>query len=314
MKEKCSAILLVGNGINRAFEKSGDYFVPKKQNWDFKGMSWESIIKQLSFNNGNDIEYNDISNLPMSMQIITATKDNVDTAMKALSESMCSEVISDAKMMFCKKILSLPVSDIITTNYTYELEQAAGISPNKNAYYKVREHTKKITKTEENFRLYTYSNLKSVSKRLWHIHGDAASPKSIVMGHYWYGKLLKKIEERVSRFIKIYKSSKGQNEKQLNLSWVDSFLKNNIFMIGFGFDTSELDLWWLACCKKRHFPDTKIYFYTDKQELDKGFKAMLDSYNIEIHNNITLKDSNYVEFYENTFEDIQSKLKEGRVK
>ena len=31
-------------------------------------------------------------------------KDNVDITMKALSESMCSEVISDEKMMFCKKL------------------------------------------------------------------------------------------------------------------------------------------------------------------------------------------------------------------
>ena len=288
MKEKCSAILLVGNGINRAFEKSDESFVAKRENWNFEGMSWESIIKQLAFNNGNDIEYSDISNLPMPMQIITATKDNVDTAMKALSESMCSEVISDEKMMFCKKLLSLPMHDIITTNYTYELEQASGIFPNKNAYYKAREYTKKVTKTEDNFRLYTYSDLKSVSKRLWHIHGDAASPKSVVMGHYWYGKLLKKIEERVSHFLKIHESSRGKNEKHLNLSWVDSFLKNDVYILGFGFDTSELDLWWLACCKKRHFPDTKIHFYTDKQELDKGFKAMLESYNIEIHKNMLL--------------------------
>lgn len=315
MKEKCSAILLVGNGINRAFEKSDVGFVEKRENWDFEGMSWKSIIRQLLFNYGNnDIKYEDISNLPMPLQIITATKDNVDTAMKALSKSMCSEIISDEKMMFCKKLLSLSVDDIITTNYTYELEQASGISPNKNAYYRAREYTKKVTKTEDNFRLYTYSDLKSVSKRLWHIHGDAASPKSIVMGHYWYGKLLREIEERVSRFLKIYRSSKGQNEKQLNLSWVDSFLKNDVYMLGFGFDTSELDLWWLACCKKRHFPETRIHFYTDKQEIDKGFKAMLDSYNIEIHNEIAVKGSNYVKFYENVIEDIENNLKEGQVK
>ena len=314
MEEKYSSILFVGNGINRAFEKTRKSIVPKCENWNFEGMSWESIIKQLAFNNGNNIKYSDISNLPMPMQIITATKDNVDITMKALSESMCSEVIIDEKMMFCKKLLSLPVNDIITTNYTYELEQASGISPNKSAYYKARKHTKKVTKTEDNFRLYTYSDLKSVSKRLWHIHGDAASPKSIVMGHYWYGKILKEIEERVSRFLKIYKSSKGQNEKQLNISWVDSFLKNDVYMLGFGFDTSELDIWWLACCKKRNFPGTKICFYTDKQELDKGLEAMLASYNIEIHNEIAVKDSNYVKFYETVINDIEKKLKEGREK
>ena len=116
MKEKCSAILLVGNGINRAFEKSDDSIVPESENWDFEGMSWKSIIRQLLFNYGNnDIKYEDISNLPMPLQIITATKDNVDTAMKALSQSMCSEIISDEKMMFCKKLLSLSVDDIITT-------------------------------------------------------------------------------------------------------------------------------------------------------------------------------------------------------
>ena len=62
MKEKCSAILLVGNGINRAFEKSDVGFVEKRENWDFEGMSWKSIIRQLLFNYGNnDIKYEDIS-------------------------------------------------------------------------------------------------------------------------------------------------------------------------------------------------------------------------------------------------------------
>ena len=312
MKEKSSDILLVGNGINRAFEKNKKDIVPKCENWNFEGMSWKSIINQLLFNYDNDdIKYEDISNLPMPMQIITATKDNVAKAMTALSKSMCSEVIGKEKMEFCKKLLSLPVDDIITTNYSYELEQSSGISPNKNSYYKSREYTKKVTKTEDNFRLYTYSDLKSVSKRLWHIHGDAASPKSIVMGHYWYGKLLKEIEERVSRFLKIYKSSKGQNEKQLNLSWVDLFLKNDVYMLGFGFDTSELDLWWLACCKKRHFPDTKIYYYTDKKEIEKGYELLLKSYNIEMCNNISVKNNNYVEFYKDAIKDIEKKLKEG---
>ena len=40
MNDDSSSIILVGNGINRAFEKDSKGFVPKSEKWDFNGMSY----------------------------------------------------------------------------------------------------------------------------------------------------------------------------------------------------------------------------------------------------------------------------------
>lgn len=311
METNHNAILLVGNGINRAFEKSKENFIPTKVNWDLKGLSWKNIIEQMLFNYNSDLKYEDISKYPMPMQIIMASQDSVNEAMKRLSENLVEEIISDEKSKLCKKLLGLPVDDILTTNYTYELEQAAGILPEKSSYYRARKHTKEnATETEKKSRLYTYSDLTSISKKVWHIHGDVTSPETVVMGHYWYCKLLKKIEDRAAYFIMLNNIRKGKFSAGFKYSWVDKFLKNDVYMLGFGFDTSEIDLWYLAWCKKRNFKNTKIHYYTSSEKLDKGFESLLESCGVEIHQDVILKNENYAEYYYNAIEDIREKLKE----
>jgi len=308
-----NGVLFVGNGINLTFENKSEIIIPEKENWDFTGMSWENIIRQIIFNYGNLVEYEKIIEFPMTMQIVAATRDSVDKALKSISKSFSSEIIGNDKKEFCKKILSVPLSDIITTNYSYELEQAAGITPCKNAYYRARDYSKKpLTKSEDLTRLYTYSDLTSYKKKVWHIHGDASSPKSVTMGHYWYGKLLKNIESRAADFIRVYRIGESKNTDVPCMSWVDAFLAKDVYMVGFGFDISELDLWWLACCKKRNFSATKIYFYTHKKNDEIRLKALFDSYGIEICNHIKLVNENYLKFYEEVIKDITGKIEEKR--
>lgn len=312
MNKQSNAILLVGNGINQAFEKREEKFIPHKENWEFKGMSWESIVKQIIFNCNPDIEYEDISKLPMTLQIVIASKDDVKKTMKALSESMIADKISEEKDLFLKELLNLPVENIITTNYSYELEQAAGIKAQKHAYFKCRKDTEDgLSPTIKKLRLHTYSDLQNVNKRVWHIHGDAATPDSVIMGHFYYGKLLREIQMRIKNIMPYYKWCEKNNSEFKCKSWVDLFLSRDVYILGFGYDFSEMDLWWLAACKKLDFSDKKIHYYAPKGEIKNDKRALFDAYNIILHEEFEVKNKDYITYYKNVIDDIRNKLKEG---
>ena len=309
-----NAVLLVGNGINQAFENSNDDFIPKKDNWDFKGLSWKGIVKQIILNCNPDLKYDDISELPMTLQIVTASKDDVKTVMKSLSESMLADKITEDKVLFLRKVLELPIRNILTTNYSYELEQAARIPANKYHYYRCRKDTDTVKKSIKNLRLYTYSDLSQVDRKIWHIHGDAATPDSVIMGHFYYGKLLREIQLRIRNFMPYCKGCIRQDADFESKSWVDMFLTRDVYMFGFGFDFSEMDLWWLAACKKKDFPDTNIHYYAPKGEITSGKRALFEAYDIKLHEKFIVKDKDYISYYNKVFEDIKNNLKEGQEK
>ena len=314
MSGKSNAILLVGNGINQAFEDSKDAFIPQKENWDFKGMSWINIVKQIMLNCNPDLKYDDVKTLPTTLQIVTASKDDVKKTMKSLSEYMVRDIISEDKAMFCKQLLTLPVENILTTNYSYELEQSVGIPARKYNYYQCRKDSEKVSKTIHKLRLYTYSDLPDVKKKVWHIHGDAATPDSMIMGHYYYGKLLREIQLRIKNFMPFCKGCMNNGVDFESKSWVDLFLTKDVYIVGFGFDFSEMDLWWLAACKKKEFANTKIHYYAPKGETNTDKRALLDVYSIKIHEEFEVKNKDYISYYEAVINDIKEKLKKEKEK
>lgn len=285
-----SGVLFVGNGINRAFDQS----------------SWKQLINSVHKKYGTENLYQEKSSLPMPMQIIVATGDRVNEAMQEIAGDMNFQ-ISEEQKAFLDEILKLPVSNIITTNYTFELEQAAGIKSSVYSYRKARAFTKECTEKDKQFNLFKYYNLENSDKKIWHIHGDISTPSSIIMGNYYYGKLLREIEDYIPSFMRRYAYSRKNGTELTEYSWVDSFLTKNVYMMGFGLDFNESDIWWLICCKKRHFPDTKVYFYQPAEDITAEQKLMLDAYDVEIIHD--LKHQSYTEFYIQSIKDITSKLK-----
>jgi hypothetical protein len=62
-------------------------------------------------------------------------------------------------------------------------------------------------------------------------------------------------------------------------SWIDLFLTHDVYIAGFGMNLCEMDFWWLVCCKKRNFPETKIYVYEAGLK-DDAIKMIADCYDI----------------------------------
>ena len=77
-----------------------------------------------------------------------------------------------------------------------------------------------------------------------------------------------------------YKAAESQGKPYSPKSWVDYFLMGDVHVLGFSMDPAEFELWWLACCKQRNFPESKIYFYT--REVAPEQELLMRAYGIEI--------------------------------
>lgn len=290
-----SDVLFLGNGINRAFN----------------GDSWETLIDKIAAEYKSGFTKADVKVLPFTMQVVALSGDRVDKAMKMISADM-DFVNNDEQNVFLQKISALPVENIITANYTFELEQACGVKPSLHNYRKTRKFTKECKKKDADFGLFKFYQPNKTEKKIWHIHGDITKPSTVIMGNYYYGKLLSEIQKYTSGFIRRYKTLKKQVFEIEEQSWVDSFLTKNVHILGFGLDTSEADIWWLIGCKKRNFPDTKIFYYEPEEKISKGKKALLRAYDIEIIDDIPFN-GEYKRFYVNAIEEINKKITNGGI-
>lgn len=237
-------VLLLGNGINQL---NG-------------GASWNDFLRAIATKQEivDGIISVEALKCPETLKAILVTEDHVDVAMQDYCNRIAFQEQSEQVCVLYKKLLTLGFDDVLTTNYTYELEIAA-LPSKKMSCYQIKKrmcHTNAVKQADKKYLLHTYNQLTvdGCVNRVWHIHGEARKPDSTVLGHYYYGNLLCKIKEFLHR-----RNYAGNKEIQ---SWVDSFIMGDVYVLGFGFGFSELDLWWLLNRKAREKTATgKVYFY-----------------------------------------------------
>ncbi len=177
-------------------------------------------------------------------------------------------------------------------------------------YRKLIRYAKSCKGKKKQFGIFKYYSADESNKKIWHIHGDITKPSTVIMGTYYYDKVMREIQNYVSDFIKRYKTAQSKGAECTERSWIDSFLTKDVYILGFGLDISEIDLWWLIGCKKLHFPDTKIYYYEPKDNLSTAKIALLEAYNIIIDNEVEFK-SNYRDYYYDVVNNIELKITNG---
>jgi hypothetical protein len=146
---------------------------------------------------------------------------------------------------------------VLTTNYDYALED--GMSWKNGG---VREGRYSLFRK--------YSDTAGVTPRtVWHIHGEAAKPRTICLGYELYGGALQTMRnflvagkknkhteiETISRRIK----NNAEHPAPCH-AWLDYFFFSDIHIAGFNLTESEIDLWWLLSFRSRlkKNPDYKI--------------------------------------------------------
>ncbi len=253
-------ILLIGNGINRAFGMA----------------SWGNLLGSIS-----QAEDLNLDNVPYPLRAVILTNDSVGNKMKELAPMLTEMQVSTEEEQLLRSIV-LPFDAVLTSNYTYELEKA--LCPEFKVRIsrpcKFRKFTRKDTTDFARSALHTYFELPNINKSIWHIHGEAAKPDTMVLGHYYYGKLLAEMQKYISVLIKRYKAYRTTGNVFEYKSWMDYFLAGDVTIVGIGLDLSEIDLWWLINAKKRHFPETHITFY--KPDIKEAEKLLAEAYGITV--------------------------------
>ena len=289
-------VLLIGNGINLAFEKKASTGKSKKTSTP--GIVMEEWEKHYGFEAD---DANPIWGLPFPMQITAATKNHVQGCMTALARTFKASATKADQEKLIKEIIDTPFDTILSTNYSLEFEKSTipeYTDRKAMMRYKV---TDTQTTVQHQFGIFQCTELPYGNKpSLWHIHGTALRKNSMVMGHHYYGKLLTEVTKRADEVNKQYKAAQTRGNTYYPLSWIDYFLIGDVYIFGFRLDISESDIWWLLSYKKSTFTDTNVYLYEPKIKPDK--KLLLDCYSvitpsIPIYKNADGED-NYINYYQ----------------
>ena len=298
-------VILIGNGLIRSFGDSPT--------------SWTDLLENLTTE-----KYKGKINpngLPNTLQIILRTEGNVNNALEEHKEELKGNPVTPELHSRIDAIRKMNPAHILTTNYSYEIECAlAGQKTLSDAKIaRLQRHTSEVKKCEPQYMIHSYNEAAGIP--VWHIHGEARKPKSIIVGHYWYGALLtnyKKImEDRKDRYAK-----DAENGIFTIKSWLDAFIMGDVYVLGFGYDVSELDLWWLLNRKLYEKSKSKgrMYFYSnqddgsfdEKEELLKVCGAeVIHCSRLKMPE--TLSDSKYRDYADAAIMDIAERIKHADI-
>jgi hypothetical protein len=293
-------VILVGNGLNRSFEKAvtTDEIIQKE--W------FKQYKTNLPDRNAKPIHK--IWKLPLPMQVVAATKDHVQTCMEELADTFKKLEISQEQIDFIRNILDTGVDAVLTTNYSLEFEKSTIENFTQNKAYHYYKKPWKQNKRQEQFGIHQCTELPYANLPLvWHIHGTALRKNSLIMGQLYYGQLLSEVTKRAAAVNKKYKKVVSQKLSYRLNSWIDYFLIGDVHIFGFGLDFSESDLWWLLSYKKNKFPEAKTYFYGS--DITDELRLMLECYKVEIPNTPVMEKSGadrYINFYKAICEKIKN--------
>lgn len=261
-------ILLLGNGLERYSNQK----------------SWEELLKVITHSHsiaapfiqeppesasGTDRKLFDkrleeFKKIPFPLQYILLSSPSLDKIPRPKIErnnekQKLKEAISKLSCRsnrFLKQLPSLQADHILTTNYSYCIE--SGFDFNFSTDKERRKYLRYTSpKKEKAYRLHTcYQDPSKNSSAIWHIHGEAAITGSIVLGHDRYGRLISEIVQELKPEIDMTVSLVSLN------SWPKLFLFGDIYVLGFSFDPSEFDLWWLLQRKQNETKGSgQVYFY-----------------------------------------------------
>ena len=232
------------------------------------------------------------------------TKDEFETKQK-----IANDMAQIEPHFLYEKLFNLNATHYLTTNYDYgflngviNIGLGAVNSIGAESVYSIRRKKEIVIKNDS-------------TKYLWHIHGEIDKPATIMLGLDHYSGSVGKINNYIKGTYEFIENGKNHREKSIrekftedgfnNSSWIERFFISNIHVIGFTFDFSEIDLWWILNKRARMLRDTripgalknKIYYYsTNIEETKKGLLQALDVQVIDFK--IDEDKKNYLEYYE----------------
>ena len=225
------SVLLVGNGINRSagIVPGWDQFFANAVN-----VAGFSVERSLSPTLEYELNAQTILNTDTTKKAMDIKRDiaNYLTSIQEKRPKNWKKLIHDS-------LMEVAPETILTTNYDYFLELAA------DPDFKFgRASTRETLYSKERFR-------DAGRHRIYHIHGELSTPSSICLGYGHYvgsiqyirTELTKAALDESNRY-HLYAVLKGY-EKPAPNRWYYHFFTDDLYILGFGLDVAEQDIWWL---------------------------------------------------------------------
>ena len=270
-------VLFLGNGLCRAFG----------------GMSWNGLLDELKEKNQYPAAARNYlmpmplkaamltnNTLATKMRNVVKTHDKQDPKIDGYDWGSFIKVTPDMKAHLVRLILDR-FDYVLTTNYSYEIE--AAIMDQKNlseSQISKLMHFHEVDHAQTQFLVNTFNEANGIP--IWHVHGEARKPDSMIIGSYYYGKLLRRCVERLDGNVPLEEGNKAsarnsrtnafkalkKQDKAIRIgSWIDAFVLGDVYMLGFGLDFSESDIWWLLEYKANHRDICgSTYFYEPRKD------------------------------------------------
>jgi hypothetical protein len=227
---KMRSALLIGNGVNRL---------------NSDGPGWQKLISALASKWNLDGFVEALPRKPFTLAfdeltLLARRQQKNRTAVK----TEVAELIKKLRPgEYHHKLVTLGIPNILTSNYDHALEIAACGDKGNPVHAKSPKYNL--------FRRRSCGNID-----VWHIHGDADVPRSIVLGYDHYAGTIERMRQYLKRGYRGYRSpfKKGVSDFEDGsepFSWIDIFLRDDIHIVGLGLDFSEIDIWWLLYYKAR---------------------------------------------------------------
>lgn len=291
-------VLLIGNGLTIK-----------------NGISWEKLIEDTKRDNIDVSKYRDPNTTSFCVPntVLTVATSIVDDQQRHAKYKKIAEGIRVNASSELTRLVKMPFDAILTTNYTYEIES---VFDSKYVDYKAEKKRNFAVANRKNgkYLIHTYNSFGDVSPEIWHIHGELRRPSSLILSHDEYAHLM----ERIIEHNKIgYKYEKNRNDLEMD-SWIDYFIKGNVFILGFGYDYAEFDMWWLLTRRLKEAEGScgNIIFYEPQEEKNKYKIMALEDAGVCCKNLGFNRDSMniptdefYKAFYIAAIEDIEKNIK-----
>jgi len=296
MKRK-ELTLLIGNDINNINNSN----------------SWENLLRKIIAYLGVTNQVN-VANLrakpfPLLYEEVflkaLAKKKQSEVKLKEFIASLTNEIKHNS---IHEGIMKLKLADIMTTNYEYSLQDASAKTKDSKSQRYIKERTYSI-----------FRNNRVADTRVWHIHGECNSPRSITLGYEHYGGLLQHMRNYVATGTDYTKEKnlaplimRIEKNKLDGHSWIDLFFTKDVHILGLSLDTSEIDLWWLLTYRARYMLQkgrrivtNRIYYYypTLYKEKSKDKLELLEANQVTT---IEIKGDNKTKYYNAILDKIAS--------
>ena len=258
--------LLIGNDINNA---TSDY-------------SWSNLLQDL-------IDYAHLNEPPLMEgkpfplfyeEIFLNSARQYGTKEKRIKTYIAVKALRLQPNVIHKKIIELGIPVLLTTNYDLTLEASLKAQP---------EHIRNAAAIKENrYSLFRVNQVED--HRIWHIHGSAVHPSSIILGYEHYSGYL----QQMRNYMVIgKKGTENQRSEQalarrikdgtvIHNSWIDFFFTHDIHIFGLNLDFVEIHLWWLLTYRARARLNSKLeikntitYYYPQHYEERSKYKLQL---------------------------------------